>query len=79
MKYRTKDRIAAWLLLTAIAFIVIVGGAWSLMVAAGIAHRDWWRQVPVMGFGTAVALTFWPWFFTVLAVLAIGALRGLTD
>lgn len=32
--------------------------AWYLMLAAGITHRDWWPQVPVIGYGDAVVLTF---------------------
>lgn len=31
--------------------------AWYVMLAVGIAHRDWWPQVPAMGYGDAVLLT----------------------
>jgi hypothetical protein len=75
MRYRTRRRTRNWLLATAISLTVILGSAWSLMVAAGIAHRDWWHLVPVMGFSTALALTFWPWAFFVLIALAVGVLR----
>lgn len=57
------------------ALAIAAGGyltaAWSLMITAGIAHRDWWPLVPVMGFGTAIALTAVPMTVIILASLVI--------
>jgi hypothetical protein len=78
MRYRTKDRIAAVIWLALISGTIIIGGAWSLMIAVGIAHRDWWHQVPAMDFATAAALTFWPWFFTMAVAGALFKLGVLS-
>jgi fatty acid desaturase len=55
------------------AVAITAGGylltAWSLMITAGIAHRDWWPLVPVMGFHTAFALIFLP--FTLILITTI--------
>jgi hypothetical protein len=75
MRYRTKDRITAIFWLAAVSLTIVIGGAWSLMIAAGIAHRDWWHVIPTMGFATAAALTFWPWFFTMLVAGILIKLR----
>lgn len=31
--------------------------AWSVMVAVGVAHNDWWSFIPPMGFRTAMLIT----------------------
>lgn len=63
----------------AAAVAIVAGGylttAWSLMITAGIAHRDWWPLVPVMGFGTAFALTAVPMTVILLASLVIELLN----
>jgi len=79
MSYKSRRRNQRLLLGTAISVVVIAGTAWSLMVTAGIAHRDWWHLVPVMGFGTALALAFWPWAFAMLIMLGVGILREFAD
>jgi hypothetical protein len=79
MKSRTRRRIRNWLLATAISLVIIAGSAWSLMITAGIAHRDWWHLMPVMSFSTALALAFWPWAFITLIALAVGVLRELAE
>lgn len=38
------------------AVIILTVGTWGITVEAGILH-SWWRAVPVMGAGTALALT----------------------
>lgn len=31
-------------------------GAWTLMLAVGIAHNDWWPALPPIGYWTALAV-----------------------
>jgi hypothetical protein len=33
-------------------------------------HHDWWHRLPPMSFGTAAALTFWPFALGVAITLA---------
>jgi hypothetical protein len=42
------------IILLAVAWL---GEAWGLMLTTGIAHRDWWPFVPLMGYHVALALT----------------------
>lgn len=52
-------------------FIVVFGAfwaasAWSLMLTIAMVHNHWWDFIPTMGFGTAMAVTFFPFLFSVL-------------
>ena len=48
------------------ALIVPLLLAWALMLMADVAHHDWWRQMPPMGFRAA-------WLLTGLACAALAA------
>lgn len=50
-------------------FLIMAGwaiGAWSVMLAIGIMHNDWWAFIPPMGFATAMKVIA-PAFFIALA------------
>lgn len=32
--------------------------AWEFMLAVGVAHRDWWPALPLVGYPTALVITF---------------------
>lgn len=51
-----------------------LGIAWDVMLTVGIAHRDWWHFIPLMGYHTALAVTSPAMAFGVL----VGVLRGIT-
>lgn len=57
--------------LIAVAMIVSawLTSAWALMIPVGIAHHSWWHVIPTMGFGTALAITFWPLAIGVAATI----------
>lgn len=45
--------------------------AWALMITVGIAHADWWRHVPTIGYGSAWVLLFWPSAGVLLVIIAV--------
>ena len=47
--------------------------AWYVMLAVGIAHRDWWPQVPVIGYGYSVLLV------TLLGAALVPMVASATD
>jgi hypothetical protein len=59
-------------------FFLLVGGffgvwaiaAWDLMLFVGIAHDAWWKFVPIMGYGTAWALSA-PGMLVLIIVFAV--------
>lgn len=36
----------------------VLVSAWSLMLAVGVAHLEWWPLMPTMSYGTATAISF---------------------
>ena len=70
MKTRTRYGWRALLTYTAIASVVIFGGALSLAVTVNILHNEWWHTVPLMSYQTALALAFW----LALSITLIGAI-----
>jgi hypothetical protein len=55
---RTKGKLERFIVRFITGAMLLPLNAWYLMLAAGIAHRDWWPQVPVIGYGDSVILTF---------------------
>jgi hypothetical protein len=40
--------------------------AWGLMLTISVIHNQWWDFIPTMGFGTALAISFFPLLFSTL-------------
>jgi hypothetical protein len=35
----------------------LLGSAWALMLTVGVAHHDWWPNIPPISYTTALTLT----------------------
>lgn len=51
--------------------------AWGLMVTVGVAHGSWWAVIPVMGYGTALTLSFISVVSLVVVVLLLSFVKEL--
>lgn len=54
----SKGRLERFIVRFLAGAVLLPLNAWYLMLAVGIAHRDWWPQVPVIGYGDSIVLTF---------------------
>ncbi len=51
-------------------FMIMAGwaiAAWSVMLAVGILHNDWWAFIPPMGFATAMKFIAPAFFITLFS------------
>ena len=55
--HRRMGRRHGYLRMLAAAFAVNIALAWTLMIAVGVLHSEWWRAVPAMGYHTASLVT----------------------
>jgi hypothetical protein len=55
--HRRMTRRRGYLKMLAAAVLVNVALAWTLMIAVGVLHSEWWRAVPTMSYHAASLVT----------------------
>lgn len=51
---------------------------WGLMIMTGIAHRNWWRAMPAMNLGTAIAISSTLMATAITIIVVVQTARELT-
>jgi len=79
MRYRTKDRVQMILFFGAIMLFTWFLLAWGIMIGVNVAHYHWWSEIPLIGFGTSLTISYIWLFVGTVVSLVLGQIAKISE